>query len=43
MADTENDNLIPEVDPLKVSEFNLELNAQITEQEVLKSINNFKL
>ena len=43
MVDTENDNLIPEVDPLKVSEFNLELNAQITEQEVLKSINNLKL
>ena len=43
MVDTENDKLIPEVDPLKVSEFNLELNAQITEQEVLKSINNLKL
>ena len=38
MVATENDNLIPEVDSSKVSEFNLELNAEITEQEVLKAL-----
>ena len=35
--------MIPEVDPAKVSEYNLELNAEITEQEVLMSLNKLKL
>ena len=33
MLATEYDNLIPEVDPLKASEFNLELNAEITKNK----------
>ena len=40
---TENSDMIPEVDPAKVSEYNLELNAEITEQEVLMSLNKLKL
>lgn len=40
---TENSDSLPEVDPAKVSEYNFELNAEITEQEVLKSINNLKI
>ena len=40
---TENSDIIPEVDPAKVSEYNLELNAEITEQEVLMSLNKLKL
>ena len=40
---TENSDMIPEVDPAKVSEYNLELNAEITEQEVLMSLNKMKL
>lgn len=39
---SENSDMVPEVDPSKVSEFNFELNDEITEQEVLKSINNLK-
>ena len=40
---TENTGVEPEVNPLRVSEYNFELNAEITEQEVLKSINKLKL
>ena len=40
---TENTGVEPEVNPLRVSEHNFELNAEITEQEVLKSINKLKL
>ena len=35
--------VLPEVDPANVSGFNLELNAEITEQEVLHSLNKLKL
>lgn len=34
--------VLPEVDPANVSEFNLELNAEITEQEILQSLNKLK-
>ena len=34
---------MPEVEPQKVSTYNLELNADIKEQEVLRNINKLKL
>lgn len=40
---TENYDVLPTIDPAKVTEYNFELNAEITEQEVLKSINNLKI